>query len=274
MGVLVKMMLSALSWLVTMLVAAAGTEVFFGTPRPEFVWMPTFVMWAPILFVIWRPRTRPSARSAGPTEADDVPGGSPSSRLAAFEEPGSEREDPDTVESLLAAYIESNWESHYRFAFTRLLAAHNRDGGLVWSWNWSAAIMPFWFLYRRLYLTFFSLWAVYTAINLFLPGEEGVYLFALAALVQGAVGDRLLLRKALKAVTQTGPLDQPRLARSRPIAAEEDMEPALGESSVAAAGSEDTGDSRDEQLPHATGRGGPASESGRTSERRSPERSP
>lgn len=51
----------------------------------------------------------------------------------------------------MAAYIGPRWESTYRAKLTRFFI----DPAFTPTWNWAAALgWPFWFLYRKLYLSF------------------------------------------------------------------------------------------------------------------------
>ncbi len=56
-------------------------------------------------------------------------------------------------ENELAAFIGAKWPETYRRKFLPFM----EDASFVPTWNWSAALAsPVWFLYRKLYLTFFG----------------------------------------------------------------------------------------------------------------------
>jgi hypothetical protein len=97
----------------------------------------------------------------------------------------------------LGAYVGENWGSHYRAQFQRLLNEERGGSHAGWTWNWSAALTPFWFLYRRLYGAFF----LYALLHLCL-GPFGLSL--IIAITQGTQGDRLLYRKARAVVLRAG----------------------------------------------------------------------
>lgn len=53
----------------------------------------------------------------------------------------------------MAAYIGPRWESTYRAKLARFI----EDPAFTPTWNWAAALgSPFWFLYRKLYLSFLA----------------------------------------------------------------------------------------------------------------------
>ena len=58
----------------------------------------------------------------------------------------------NAVASRLQRYVGANWDSHYEAPFIELLNAQERGTPCYWTWNWSAALTPWWFFYRRLYL--------------------------------------------------------------------------------------------------------------------------
>lgn len=97
----------------------------------------------------------------------------------------------------LWAYVGENWHSHYHRQFQRLLGVERTGVDPGWMWNWSAALTPFWFLYRRLYGAFFF----YLTLHLVF-GAFGLTL--VIAIVQGCQGDKLLYRKAYSVVRRAG----------------------------------------------------------------------
>ncbi len=78
----------------------------------------------------------------------DAPQRAPEPELPAWaKRRASNGQIPDGV---LAVFIGRKWENTYRRKFAPFL----EDPAFVPTWNWSAALTPFWFLYRKLYLTF------------------------------------------------------------------------------------------------------------------------
>ena len=112
----------------------------------------------------------------------------------------------------LRSYVTDNWSSHYAGPFERLLGEELRGQKAGWTWNWSAAFTPLWFLYRRLYWAFIG----FTTLHLVTLGMLTPVLFV----VQGYWGDRLLFRKARAVLRVAGP--HPDFARliwlGRPLA--------------------------------------------------------
>jgi hypothetical protein len=135
--------------------------------------------------------------------------------------------DHSHVIGALQAYVGQNWDSHYRATFDRLL--HSRGTGVStgWTWNWSAALVPVWYLYRRLYLPFFGFCFLYTFISAIDQAAAGsaaggsplAVLFIVQMLAMGLAGDRLLFRKAYAKVTsERAPRDPAALAAlGRPL---------------------------------------------------------
>jgi len=75
----------------------------------------------------------------------------------------------------LAVFIGRKWEGTYR----RKLAPFLEDASFVPTWNWSAALsaaaaMPFWFLYRKLYLAFVAFFIVPGFVLRWLTGSDTV----------------------------------------------------------------------------------------------------
>ncbi len=123
----------------------------------------------------------------------------------------------------LAAFIGPRWERSYRKKF----ATFRADASFVPTWNWSAAFgMPFWFLYRKLYLAFgvfFVLpgvafrWltgtdTVLTLQNVQLPENQSLLMmnfaiFASAIIAAGGTGNWLLFRRA-RAATKLAQLQR------------------------------------------------------------------
>lgn len=108
-------------------------------------------------------------------------------------------------EELLAAFVGRNWERHYRDRFRRL---QERPGALTW--NWAAALVPFWLAYqRRVGLQVLSATAVILAVSwIVATAELHVQLFPLVpvgpfaiaylviSVVHGLIGDRLVHGRA------------------------------------------------------------------------------
>ncbi len=127
----------------------------------------------------------------------------------------ADRLSADTILDRLRAYVGPNWESHYQDSFTRLFAARRGETNAGWTWNWPGALLPIWFLYRRLYLAFFGFHALYVLIasldQLAAGSREGGSPIALLFLGQfvlmGFVADRLFFRKAYSVVTDPAALE-------------------------------------------------------------------
>jgi len=113
----------------------------------------------------------------------------------------------DAVMDGLRAYVGPNWDSHYRYAFGQLLYSERKGTGGGWTWNWSAALVPYglWLLYRRLYGAAGLLWLAAFAGGLafYLTAKATPFSGLVEALVlvvfsvaQGFLGDRLLFAKA------------------------------------------------------------------------------
>jgi hypothetical protein len=56
MRLVLKIAGSLIAWMVAALIVTVGVEIAFGVPRPGFVPLPTLIIVAPILYLIWRPR--------------------------------------------------------------------------------------------------------------------------------------------------------------------------------------------------------------------------
>ena len=126
---------------------------------------------------------------------------------------------PDIM-AALQVYVGENWEPHYHEVFARLLKARVDGTSAGWTWNWPAAIVPVWFLYRRLYLAFFAFLLVFTLINITDQAAAGspdggspvALLFLVLVPVMGVSGDRLLFRKAYsKVISATNQSDAAKL---------------------------------------------------------------
>ncbi|HEU0054195.1 MAG TPA: hypothetical protein VFQ39_13505 [Longimicrobium sp.] len=94
--------------------------------------------------------------------------------------------------SRMRIYIGQNWE-RYHEPFVKLLNAERTGTGAGWTWNWAAAFLLPWFLYRRLWGAFFLLLLGHLVL---LPFKLGIVLFVL----QGYLADRLLFEKARREV--------------------------------------------------------------------------
>ena len=101
--------------------------------------------------------------------------------------------EPDPVMYQLEMYIGDRWYSHYRPVFERLLREERTGYNAGWTWNWAAALAPFWFFYRGLYREW---------LMLFLPaillGMVG--LGPLTILMYGYYGDRMLFNRAMSEI--------------------------------------------------------------------------
>lgn len=126
----------------------------------------------------------------------------------------------------LSMYIGPNWRQHYEPVFTRLLAENRIGGRRRWTWNWAAALTPFWFLYRRLYGPFFLSLVAYKVIRAmdaawYTNGEGGwhwyssdlLLLHVVQLVVQGRAADTLLYKKATIQIQAQPPLSDAELAR-------------------------------------------------------------
>ncbi|MEO7362538.1 MAG: DUF2628 domain-containing protein [Gemmatimonadaceae bacterium] len=69
----------------------------------------------------------------------------------------------------MAAYIGPRWESTYRAKLARFI----EDPAFTPTWNWAAAIgSPFWFLYRKLYLSFLAFLILPNMVFGFVMGDQ------------------------------------------------------------------------------------------------------
>ena len=113
------------------------------------------------------------------------------------------------TEVLLAAFVGAHWESHYRHSFAALRA---NPSPLRGSWNWAAALAPFWLASRGLWL-----WQVFLPLGWFTSAgaltNAGLPLSVSAALVLVAVAavkgywaDRWLLADARRVIRGAGAL--------------------------------------------------------------------
>lgn len=129
--------------------------------------------------------------------------------------------DSGEQERLFAAGIGPRWDPHYRHAFQRFQSGRRR---LKISWNWAAALVPFWFLYRRMPLaqvmSFFLLLVVMGSVGVTYYVKQGhsavvggdvrwVWLTAIVAVsaLKGLFGDGLLfetLREKLQPAPEAG----------------------------------------------------------------------
>lgn len=103
----------------------------------------------------------------------------------------------DRLMTKLEVYIGPNWHSHYRQAFARLLHEQSTGQSAGWTWNWAAALVPFWFLHRGLVKEWFAL---LIASMVLVP----LGLSPLLLIARGYLGDRLLLKQALAGVGSHG----------------------------------------------------------------------
>lgn len=122
----------------------------------------------------------------------------------------SAEEKAEETLSRLRAYVGPNWDSHYEMVFRHMFARQQQGRSIGWTWNWPAALMPLWFLYRRLYAGFFAYFAVYIVIDgtdkMVAGSPDGgsavAILFLGLVVLAGFLGDRLLFSKALEVVSR------------------------------------------------------------------------
>lgn len=118
----------------------------------------------------------------------------------------------DLSDERLGLFIGPRWERSYRKKF----APFRDDASFVPTWNWSAALaMPFWFLYRKLYLAFAIFFmmpgfafrwltgsdTVLTVQSMQLPENESLVMmnmavFLSAVIAAGGTANWLLFRRA------------------------------------------------------------------------------
>jgi type IV pilus assembly protein PilA len=117
----------------------------------------------------------------------------------------------DVVTQMVAAFIQKNWDSHYRAAWTKLGSPTGLKPGA--SWNWAAAFVPVaWLAYRRQWLAAFGIFALSGAISLipFVNLLGWVTIF----IVMGMYGNRIVLKRAWEsadsAIRQHGDSDAAR----------------------------------------------------------------
>lgn len=135
-----------------------------------------------------------------PPIGDNVPPNAPEPELPAWaRRRAPTNQIPDTE---FAVFIGRKWEGTYRRKFAPFL----EDSSFVPTWNWSAALsagiaMPFWFLYRKLYLVFaaffmlpsFALrWltqsdTILTRANVQAPENRSLVMMLLAVLLSSAI---------------------------------------------------------------------------------------
>jgi len=121
--------------------------------------------------------------------------------------PGAPPGDAD-ADALLAAFVGAHWGSHYRRSFAVLRSGRAPLRG---SWNWAAALVPFWLASRRLWayqLLAPVVWAGLTAAlmsaGLGWAASVAVGLLAAAAM-KGYWADRWLLEDAQRVVRAVAP---------------------------------------------------------------------
>lgn len=112
------------------------------------------------------------------------------------------------ADALLAAFVGAHWESHYRRSFAVLRAGRAPLRG---SWNWAAALVPFWLASRRLWayqLLVPVVWAGLAAalMSAGLGWAAPVALgFLAAAAMKGYWADRWLIEDAQRVVRAVAP---------------------------------------------------------------------
>ena len=144
-----------------------------------------------------------------PPPQDDPPS-APEGELPAW----AKRRTPsdELSDERLGLFIGPRWERSYRKKF----APFREDASFVPTWNWSAALaMPFWFLYRKLYLAFAVFFmmpgfafrwltgsdTVLTVQSMQLPENESLVMmnmavFLSAVIAAGGTANWLLFRRA------------------------------------------------------------------------------
>ena len=121
-----------------------------------------------------------------PPVGDSVPPSAPEPELPAWAKPRAPS--GQVPETEMAVFIGRKWERTYRRKFAPFL----EDSSFVPTWNWSAALsagiaMPFWFIYRKLYLVFAAFFV--TGRAAFFTGGAAPFFGAPAdALAGGFVG--------------------------------------------------------------------------------------
>ncbi len=139
----------------------------------------------------------------------------PNGASTAMRAPGSVE-----FEERLGAFIGPRWERSYR----QKLAVFVDDSSFVPTWNWSAFFaMPFWFLYRKMYVWFAAFYFIPNALlewlvpgarsiapeELAKPENQQAALMILAVqlaacLAAGGIGNWLLFRRARTAIRVVG----------------------------------------------------------------------
>lgn len=104
-----------------------------------------------------------------PPVGDNAPPSAPEPELPAWaKRRAPSNQIPDTE---LAVFIGRKWEGTYRRKFAPFL----EDSSFVPTWNWSAAFgVPFWFLYRKLYLVFCIFFLLPSFAFRWLTGSETI----------------------------------------------------------------------------------------------------
>lgn len=107
-------------------------------------------------------------------------------------------DDPTT--QLVAAFIQKNWESHYRAAWMKLGSPTGLKPGS--NWNWAAAFFPVpWLAYRRQWGAAAVVFVLSLALS-FVPLVNLLSWFGFF-IWMGLYGDRIVLRKAWQAADST-----------------------------------------------------------------------
>jgi hypothetical protein len=72
------------------------------------------------------------------------------------------------ADSFFAEFIGPKWEKTYRKKFRPFFA----EPSFQPTWNWSAALFPLWFLYRKLYFPFILFWLAPGFVRYLMTGGE------------------------------------------------------------------------------------------------------
>jgi hypothetical protein len=111
--------------------------------------------------------------------------------------PATGMPEADPLMHSLQMWVGDRWHSHYRGAFERLLHEDRTGLGAGWTWNWAAALVPFWFFYRGLYREWLLLLLPTILLN-------ALGLAPLAIVMRGYYADRMLFNRAMADIGRSG----------------------------------------------------------------------
>jgi hypothetical protein len=108
-------------------------------------------------------------------------------------------------ERLLAEFVGPNWGRHYRASFTALRGTDDWWRG---HWNWAAATVPFWLLWRHLGVHQIAAWIAFVSVSRFFLSFYGtskltsalIVAYGAVAVVEGYWGDRWLFARAQRVI--------------------------------------------------------------------------